>query len=213
MNTFGEKNWCAYTFEILCKYDMRYVWEENLFRKEFKGEMKGVLGERIQTEWRKEALSKKTLMKYASMDVQLCCQDYLKADHDHLEGRQCAVARSILCRFRAGDSGLRYQAGAWEMKPDEEGPRSLDYDRRKCLVCYGDVETMMHFVLDCPMYDMFRRRLIDGVRYEKCMKGVIDGFVVLERQKFVDALLYGDCKMQMMTFLFHAMKKRDSILG
>ena len=210
---FGEKNWCTYTYDILCKYDMGYVWEENLFRKEFKGEMKGVLGERIETEWRKEALGKKTLMKYASMDVQLCFQDYLKSDHDHLEGRQCAVARSILCRFRAGDSGLRYQSGAWEMRPDEEGIRSLDYDRRRCLLCYGDVETMMHFVLDCPMYDMFRRRLIDGVRHEKCMKGVIDGFVVLERQNFVDSMLYGGCKMQMMTFLFNAMKKRDSILG
>ena len=145
-------------------------------------------------------MGKKTLMKYASMDVQLCFQDYLKSDHDHLEGRHCAVARSILCRFRAGDSGLRYQSGAWEMRPDEEGFRSLDYDRRRCLLCYGDVETMMHFVLDCPMYDMFRRRLIDGVRLEKCMKGVIDGFVVLERQNVVDSMLYGGCKMQMKTF-------------
>ena len=56
---FGEKNWCAYTYDIICEYDMEHVWEEDLFRKEFKGEMKGVLGEKIETDWREEALGKK----------------------------------------------------------------------------------------------------------------------------------------------------------
>ena len=67
--------------------------------------------------------------------------------------------RSALAQIRCGTAPLRIETGRYEGLPVED---------RKCPVCKDCVESELHALLECPLYDEFRKPLIAQfvVKYE-----------------------------------------------
>ena len=80
------------------------------------------------------------LRTYRILKDRFCFEDYL---NDNMN----ASYKQLFIKFRCGLLDLRVNTGRNE---------SLAYNDRICQVCNADIETEMHFLLECPYYDHLR---------------------------------------------------------
>ena len=75
---------------------------------------------------------------------------------------------------RCGTSRLRIETSRWErlaITPRQSNnyktSRKLKRHERTCKLCFGEVESEMHFLLDCPRYDTLRIDWLRRVRMKE----------------------------------------------
>ncbi len=86
--------------------------------------------------------------------------------------------RSAFAKFRCGVAPLRLETGRYE---------NIALDARLCTFCNANtVETEMHVMLDCDMYDDFRTEL-----YSKAINIVPDFLNLSDNEKFI--ILFSNC--------------------
>ena len=89
-------------------------------------------------------------------------------------------------------------------------PQCLPRQDRICLLCGSAVEDVKHFVLDCPVYQKERDRMIGDIASH--VKGVadivVDG-VITDPDLFFKRVMFGDAIMHVIPFMAGAMKRRQ----
>ena len=64
--------------------------------------------------------------------------------------------RSALAKFRCGVAPIRIETGRYEQLPEHE---------RICPLCRGGIETELHVIMECSVYDCIRKPLLDYAHY------------------------------------------------
>ena len=90
--------------------------------------------------WSIDLTNMDRLRTYRKLKDRFCFEDYL---NDNMN----ASYKQIFIKFRCGLLDLRANTGRIE---------SIAYSERICQVCNSDIETEMHFLLECPYYDHLR---------------------------------------------------------
>ena len=115
--------------------------------------------EREERDWRERMDTKPKLDTYKRWKLKLEYEPYLNI--------RDSSSRRALTELRSGTHRLRIETGRWERIPvhpsvsnGHVSSRSLRRSERICPMCFGGVESEMHFLLDCPMYDDQREVLL-----------------------------------------------------
>ena len=87
--------------------------------------------------WFMEITDMNRLRTYRILKDRFCFEDYL---NDNM----CASYKQLFVKFRGGLLDLKANTDRFE---------GIPYHERICQVCSSDIETEMHFILECPYYD------------------------------------------------------------
>ena len=186
----NRKTWASSVCFLLYKYGFNHVWEnqgvgdEKTFLKEFKN--------RLITEYKQEwsdsiATSERYLM-YNTFKSSLTMSPFLH-DLKHIKARNC------LLRIRLGVSQLR--------------PHRLRFARNTeadlaCPFCNNEIESEIHFILSCPMYNDLRDKYIPR-KYVRCPSLFKLSMLFASENKYL--------QLRLATFLHKAFDVRDTVLS
>ena len=185
------------------EYNLEHDWRQNVWREDFKQDLRQALRSVATAEWMGQMLHKSTLTDYRRWKTNLDMEDYLSSEGGRFV-QSIIEGKRLLTRFRGGASGLRVDTGRWEMFKTAHGWRCLPKNMRTCMMCFGAVEDPRHVLLNCPAYDCARNKLLSKM-------GVTLGSVA-QNDEFIRRALFGNGKQLAMAFLRTAMKKRSKTL-
>ncbi len=128
-------NWCK-DFQTVCTslefndaFDNLSPIDLDLFRT--------ALNDFASRKWKMSVLSKPKLRTYRLFKTDLAVEPYV----------DCCMSRfkrSIFAKFRCGILPLQLEVGRF---------RGQTVQQRICQLCKNDVETEIHFLFECPLYD------------------------------------------------------------
>ncbi len=123
----------------------------------------------VERDWEKSSKTKTKLDLYRKIKSDFKVEKYLLLNIDKYE-------KSLLSQLRYGILPLRIETGRFCNEKREE---------RICVNCdTNNVETVEHFLFECPMYDTQRLQFInsvqnsidnwDNITYEECLKQLFE---------------------------------------
>ena len=156
-NGFTCKNWTsrAKNFFNLCQRDV-YTAVNNIDKKDFMDDMHECIEKIFVEKWlaivnkveSRKKNGKNKLRTYCTLKSTFCSEKYvyniLPKSH-----------RSALAQFRSGTAPIRLETGRYEGLPVEE---------RICFVCKNCVESELHVLIECPLYNEIRSLLFSKLQ-------------------------------------------------
>ena len=145
--------WASSVCCLLYKYGFNHVWEnqgvgdEKTFLKEFKNR----LITEYKQEWSDSIATNERYLMYNTFKSSLTMSSFLH-DLKHIKARNC------LLRIRLGVSQLRSHRLRFA--------RNTEVDLA-CPFCNKEIESGIHFILSCPMYNDLRDKYIPR-KYVRC---------------------------------------------
>jgi hypothetical protein len=198
-------SFCHSVQKLLAKLDLGHLW-----RTEQIGELKDwtslVMASVKQSDqdlWSAEVQKKRKLRTYSLIKTDLCREEYLSWE---ITGKQ----RLLYAQLRSGSHQLRIERGRWE---------DLEEAKRVCKVCgTGKIEDEKHFLLDCFVFERFRRNMFHRIMQETGydMMGMKDESNWLLQVLIGDGLPLKESRLSVgkavAAYLAVAMRKRARIL-
>ena len=138
--------WVRNLRDLLLAYGFGYAWynqgvgNELTFLRRFEQKEKDI----DISLWFMEVTDMNRLRTYRILKDRFCFEDYL---NDNM----CVSYKQLFVKFRGGLLDLKANTGRFE---------GIPYHERICQVCNSDIETEMHFLLECPYYDHLRQEFI-----------------------------------------------------
>ena len=156
-NGFTCKNWTsrAKNFFNLCQRDV-YTAVNNIDKKDFMDDMHECIEKIFVEKWlaivnkveSRKKNGKNKLRTYCTLKSTFCSEKYvyniLPKSH-----------RGALAQFRSGTAPIRLETGRYEGLPVEE---------RICFVCKNCVESELHVLIECPLYNEIRSLLFSKLQ-------------------------------------------------
>jgi len=140
--------------------------------------------------WKKEVVKKPKLRTYIKFKHDIETESYVKQNMS----RQ---ARSLFAQFRHGILPLKIETGRF---------KNLDVEERVCELCQlGVVESEIHFLCKCPLYDNIRAAL-----FAKCNEATPNFLTLDDDAKFVHLMNYK--WRDVSNFIVNAWKLRQETL-
>ena len=147
-----ERSWKVYTRELLETLGLGANWDKQKI-DESKDEWNKIIKKRIhkreEEEWKRRMQHRPKLRTYRKVKDKLEVEGYLSSKD--VEGRR------MLARIRSGTNKLRIETGRHTGLAEED---------RKCWFGCGKTEDEKHFLLECKMYDDFRKHLVRRIGEE-----------------------------------------------
>ena len=153
-----------------------------------------------QSEWTHNLLSKPKLRVYRTFKSELRTENYIQAYLNKHE-------RSIIAQFRAGILPLRIETGRYTNTKDETTGkfRKLNVNERICeLCCLNEIEDELHFLLRCPIYNNFRKTLM-----ETCVN-IYPSFKLLNDSDKLIWIMKNSCDKNLAKYLIKSWDLRKS---
>ena len=150
----NRKTWDSTVCFLLYKYGFNHVWEnqgvgdEKTFLKEFKNR----LITEYKPEWSDSIATNERYLMYNTFKSSLTMSLFLQ-DLKHIKARNC------LLRIRLGVSQLRSHRLRFA--------RNAEADLA-CPFCNHEIESEIHFILSCPMYNELSDKYIPR-KYVRCL--------------------------------------------
>ena len=178
-----------YTRELLKELGLGENWSKQkveVSEEEWNRIINMKIQEREEVKWNKKMEQRSKLRTYIKVKDKLEIEGYLK--NKDVEGRR------MMARIRSGTNKLRIETGRHI---------GLDKENRTCWFGCGKIEDEKHFLLECRMYDDFRRDLIKGVGEENFARREIEIMMGKEKEgETREAIIY----------IKKAMARRERIL-
>jgi len=161
----NNNNWSSRLLSILNDTDRRHIYDgkEVIILTEFQS----LLEETYIEKWKNTLHSKPKLRTYVQIKDTYEIESYVKYVNSRKE-------RSIMAQFRCGVLPLAIETGRYRNVPSNE---------RFCFNCKTLVESELHFLLHCPLYDGVRQPLLDKATQS------FDTFINLEDTRKFNYLL------------------------
>ena len=138
---------------LLATLGLAHLWRTELIGdlKDWESLVQTCVRQNDKNIWSATVQMKPKLRTYSLIKADLRREEYLSWE---ITGEQ----RVMYARLRSGSHQLRIERGRWENEREEE---------RLCKVCgTGKIENEQHFLLDCFVFERFRRNMYSRIKQE-----------------------------------------------
>ena len=141
-----SKNWCSDMKKVFVKLDLEHIFHsKSLCDIE---QLKTKSADLMHKNWKAELDKKPKLRSFRTYKTDMKPESYVQ----HCYNRQL---RSFLAQIRCGILPLKIETGRFKNQP---------LDERMCEMCHlGKVESELHFLCECPLYNNYRDTLYGNV--------------------------------------------------
>jgi hypothetical protein len=178
-----RRNWCFGTKELLTRYGLAEYWSAAWLPSNWDAIVFKAVKEAEEREWHAMVALRPKLRTYRLLKCELKCERYLLRS----DGEKSVYD---LFKLRCGTNVLRIETGRYERITDANGKKVKKPEAlRTCLFCLNGVETEVHFLLDCPVFESEREHCFNQLGEALRQEGV--NFNSLTRQQRVQLILLG----------------------
>jgi len=152
--TGGQRGSFCYSIKkLLIKFDLEHLWKSELIGelKDWESQIQACVRQFDQDSWSVAVQMKPKLRTYNLFKAEVRREEYLSWE---ITDEQ----RVLYARLRSGSHQLRIERGRWDNEVEAE---------RLCKVCgTGKIENEKHFLLECYVFERFRRNMYRRILQE-----------------------------------------------